>query len=117
MTPEEETVKLFEQNDIDLVATLPCDRLKNLLPLVSKRFLRFRLRGRKMASNLRWSVSRRSQTADADSKHGHRQLAERLIVGLILRMNFHCRLLRAGAESIRKVSPPRCIGGPTLRQC
>ena len=38
MTPEEETVKLFEQNDIDLVATLPCDRLKNLLPLVSKRF-------------------------------------------------------------------------------
>ena len=38
MTPEEETVKLFEQNDIDLVATLPCDRLKNLLPLISKRF-------------------------------------------------------------------------------
>jgi sulfopyruvate decarboxylase beta subunit len=38
MTPEQETVNLFEQNDIDLVATLPCDRLKNLLPLVSKRF-------------------------------------------------------------------------------
>ena len=38
MTPEEETVELFEQNDIDLVATLPCDRLKNLLPLIGKRF-------------------------------------------------------------------------------
>ncbi|HYA33006.1 MAG TPA: sulfopyruvate decarboxylase subunit alpha [Candidatus Bathyarchaeia archaeon] len=38
MTPEEETIKLFEQNDIDLVATLPCDRLKNLLPLIPKRF-------------------------------------------------------------------------------
>lgn len=38
MIPEEETVELFAQNHIDLVATLPCDRLKNLLPLVSKRF-------------------------------------------------------------------------------
>ena len=38
MIPEEETVELFEQNKIDLVATLPCDRLKNLLPLVGKRF-------------------------------------------------------------------------------
>jgi sulfopyruvate decarboxylase subunit beta len=38
LTPEEETVELFVQNHIDLVATLPCDRLKNLLPLVSKRF-------------------------------------------------------------------------------
>ncbi|MGZ8933112.1 MAG: sulfopyruvate decarboxylase subunit alpha [Halobacteriota archaeon] len=38
MTPEEETVELFEQNDIDLVATLPCDRLKYLLPLIGKRF-------------------------------------------------------------------------------
>jgi sulfopyruvate decarboxylase beta subunit len=38
LTPEEETVELFEQNNIDLVATLPCDRLKNLLPLISKRF-------------------------------------------------------------------------------
>jgi sulfopyruvate decarboxylase beta subunit len=38
MTAEEETVKLFEQNNIDLVATLPCDRFKDLLPLVSKRF-------------------------------------------------------------------------------
>jgi sulfopyruvate decarboxylase subunit beta len=38
LTPEEETVELFAQNHIDLVATLPCDRLKNLLPLVSKRF-------------------------------------------------------------------------------
>jgi sulfopyruvate decarboxylase subunit beta len=38
VTPEEEIVELFEQNNIDLVATLPCDRLKNLLPLVGKRF-------------------------------------------------------------------------------
>ena len=38
LTPEKETVELFEQNNINLVATLPCDRLKNLLPLVSKRF-------------------------------------------------------------------------------
>jgi len=38
LTPEEETVELFEQNNIDLVATLPCDRLKNLFPLVGKRF-------------------------------------------------------------------------------
>jgi sulfopyruvate decarboxylase beta subunit len=38
LTPEEETVELFAQNKIDLVATLPCDRLKNLLPLVGKRF-------------------------------------------------------------------------------
>jgi len=38
LTPEEETVELFEQNNIDLVATLPCDRLKNLLPLIGKRF-------------------------------------------------------------------------------
>jgi sulfopyruvate decarboxylase subunit beta len=38
LTPEEEIVELFEQNNIDLIATLPCDRLKNLLPLVGKRF-------------------------------------------------------------------------------
>jgi len=38
LTPEEETVELFAQNKINLVATLPCDRLKNLLPLVGKRF-------------------------------------------------------------------------------
>jgi len=38
LTPEEETVELFAQNKIDLIATLPCDRLKNLLPLVGKRF-------------------------------------------------------------------------------
>ena len=43
MTPEEETVELFEQNNIDLVATLPCDRLKNLLPLVGKRFFEVQL--------------------------------------------------------------------------
>jgi len=38
LTPEKETVELFAQNKIDLVATLPCDRLKNLLPLIGKRF-------------------------------------------------------------------------------
>lgn len=38
MTPENETVKLFEKNNIDLVATLPCDKLKHLLPLIRKRF-------------------------------------------------------------------------------
>ena len=43
MTPEEETVELFEQNNIDLIATLPCDRLKNLLPLVGKRFFEVQL--------------------------------------------------------------------------
>ncbi len=43
MTPEEETVELFEQNDIDLVATLPCDRLKYLLPLISKRFFEIQM--------------------------------------------------------------------------
>jgi len=43
LTPEEETVELFEQNNIDLVATLPCDRLKNLLPLVGKRFFEVQL--------------------------------------------------------------------------
>ncbi|MGA7074935.1 MAG: sulfopyruvate decarboxylase subunit alpha [Halobacteriota archaeon] len=43
MTPEEETVELFEQNGIDLIATLPCDRLKNLLPLVGERFFEVQL--------------------------------------------------------------------------
>ena len=61
MTPEEEIVKLFEQNDIDLVATLPCDRLKNLLPLVGKRFFEVPLyEGGRWHRNLRRRVSRRS---------------------------------------------------------
>jgi sulfopyruvate decarboxylase subunit beta len=43
LTPEEETVALLEQNNIDLVATLPCDRLKNLLPLIGERFFEVQL--------------------------------------------------------------------------
>jgi sulfopyruvate decarboxylase subunit beta len=43
MTPEEETVALFEKNNIDMVATLPCDRLKNLLPLIGERFFEVQL--------------------------------------------------------------------------
>jgi sulfopyruvate decarboxylase subunit beta len=43
LTPEEETVALLEQNHIDLVATLPCDRLKNLLPLIDERFFEVQL--------------------------------------------------------------------------
>jgi sulfopyruvate decarboxylase beta subunit len=43
LTPEKKAVELFEQNNIDLVATLPCDRLKNLLPLISKRFFEVQL--------------------------------------------------------------------------
>jgi sulfopyruvate decarboxylase beta subunit len=36
-------VALLEQNHIDLVATLPCDRLKNLLPLIAERFFEVEL--------------------------------------------------------------------------
>ena len=43
LTPEEETVALFERNRVDLVATLPCDRLKNLLPLIGDRFFEIQL--------------------------------------------------------------------------
>jgi sulfopyruvate decarboxylase beta subunit len=43
VTPEEETVALFEQNNIDMVATLPCDKLKNLLPLIGERFFEIQL--------------------------------------------------------------------------
>jgi sulfopyruvate decarboxylase subunit beta len=43
LTPEKEIVALFEQNHIDLVATLPCDRLKNLLPLIGERFFEVQL--------------------------------------------------------------------------
>ena len=38
MAAEQGIIELFKRNKIDLVATLPCDRLKNLLPLVSENF-------------------------------------------------------------------------------
>lgn len=38
LNPEEEVITLMKKAGIDLVATLPCDRIKNLLPLVSKNF-------------------------------------------------------------------------------
>ncbi|HWR25274.1 MAG TPA: sulfopyruvate decarboxylase subunit beta [Methanosarcina sp.] len=36
--PEEEVIKIMKKQGIDLAATLPCDRIKNLLPLVSENF-------------------------------------------------------------------------------
>ena len=41
--PEEEVVEIMKRQGIDLVATLPCDRIKNLLPLVSERFHEIKL--------------------------------------------------------------------------
>ncbi len=43
MAAETAIIELFKRNTIDLVATLPCDRLKNLLPLVSENFLEVQL--------------------------------------------------------------------------
>ncbi len=37
------TVDLFKQSGIDLVATLPCDRFKNLLPLIEEDFYEIQL--------------------------------------------------------------------------
>lgn len=36
--PEEEVIMIMKKSGIDLTATLPCDRIKNLLPLVSENF-------------------------------------------------------------------------------
>ncbi|MCQ1536366.1 sulfopyruvate decarboxylase subunit beta [Methanosarcina sp. KYL-1] len=36
--PEEEVISIMRKAGIDLAATLPCDRIKNLLPLVSENF-------------------------------------------------------------------------------
>ncbi len=36
--PEDSVIEILQQNDIDMVATLPCDRIKNLLPLISDNF-------------------------------------------------------------------------------
>ena len=43
MVAEKAIIELFKRNAIDLVATLPCDRLKNLLPLVSEDFFEVQL--------------------------------------------------------------------------
>ncbi|MGZ4907825.1 MAG: sulfopyruvate decarboxylase subunit beta [Halobacteriota archaeon] len=42
-TLEAMTVELFKQQGVDLVATLPCDRLKNLLPLIGEHFFEIQL--------------------------------------------------------------------------
>lgn len=41
--PEEEVIAIMKKTGIDLAATLPCDRIKNLLPLVSENFSEIRL--------------------------------------------------------------------------
>lgn len=38
VNPEEEVIAIMKKTGIDLAATLPCDRIKNLLPLVSENF-------------------------------------------------------------------------------
>ncbi|WP_292389469.1 sulfopyruvate decarboxylase subunit beta [Methanosarcina sp. UBA5] len=43
VSPEEEVVAIMKKTGIDLAATLPCDRIKNLLPLVSENFPEIRL--------------------------------------------------------------------------
>ncbi len=42
-TPEEEVISIMKKEGIDLTATLPCDRIKNLLPLVSENFREIKL--------------------------------------------------------------------------
>jgi len=42
-SPEEEVIAIMTKEGIDLAATLPCDRIKNLLPLVSENFPEIRL--------------------------------------------------------------------------
>ena len=42
-SPEEEVIKIMKKTGIDLAATLPCDRIKNLLPLVSENFPEIKL--------------------------------------------------------------------------
>lgn len=43
VNPEEEVIAIMKKAGIDLVATLPCDRIKNLLPQVSKNFPEIKL--------------------------------------------------------------------------
>ncbi|HWQ44856.1 MAG TPA: sulfopyruvate decarboxylase subunit beta [Methanosarcina barkeri] len=42
-SPEEEVIAIMKKTGIDLAATLPCDRIKNLLPLVSENFPEIKL--------------------------------------------------------------------------
>lgn len=42
-SPEEEVIAIMKKAGIDLAATLPCDRIKNLLPLISENFPEIRL--------------------------------------------------------------------------
>jgi sulfopyruvate decarboxylase subunit beta len=42
-SPEEKVIAIMKKEGIDLAATLPCDRIKNLLPLVSDNFPEIRL--------------------------------------------------------------------------
>ncbi len=37
-SPEESVIEILQQNGIDTIATLPCDRIKNLLPLITNNF-------------------------------------------------------------------------------
>lgn len=41
--PEEKVIAIMKKEGIDFTATLPCDRIKNLLPLVSENFPEIRL--------------------------------------------------------------------------
>jgi sulfopyruvate decarboxylase len=41
--PEEEVIDIMKKTGIDLAATLPCDRIKNLLPLIPENFPEIRL--------------------------------------------------------------------------
>ena len=43
VNPEEEVIAIMKKTGIDLAATLPCDRIKNLLPLVSENFPEIKL--------------------------------------------------------------------------
>lgn len=42
-SPEEEVIAIMKKTGIDFAATLPCDRIKNLLPLVSENFPEIKL--------------------------------------------------------------------------
>lgn len=42
-SPEEKVIEIMKKEGIDLAATLPCDRIKNLLPLVSENFPEIKL--------------------------------------------------------------------------
>jgi sulfopyruvate decarboxylase subunit beta len=43
LNPEEKTIRILKENRIDVVATLPCDRIKNLLPLIDNEFKTIKL--------------------------------------------------------------------------